>query len=97
MKRLTTAALAVLTVVAFIIPLRPTQSYSEKRSLAQFPEFSTEALLSGDYFDDITLWFSDTFPGRESWLQLSWMLPIPNRCRRITVCGRSKTRTSLPT
>lgn len=63
--------LAVLTVVSFVIPLRPTQSYSEKRSLAQFPEFSVDALVSGSYFDDINLWFSDTFPGRESWISLS--------------------------
>lgn len=63
--------LLVLTVVSFIIPLRPTQSYSEKRALAEFPEFSPEALVSGSYFDDITLWFSDTFPGRESWITLS--------------------------
>ncbi len=64
-------ALAILTVVAFIIPLRPTQSQAEKRALAEFPEFSVEALVSGSYFDDITTWFSDTFPGRESWLSLS--------------------------
>ena len=54
--------LAVLTVVSFIIPLRPTQSQMEKRNLAQFPEFSWEALAEGSYFDDITTWFSDTFP-----------------------------------
>ena len=64
-------ALAVLTVVAFCIPLRPEVSYSEKRELTKFPEFSLSALVSGDYFDDITLWFSDTFPGRESWIRLS--------------------------
>ena len=63
--------LAVLTVVSFIIPLRPTQSQSEKRNLAEFPAFSWDSLVSGDYFDDITLWFSDTFPGRESWLEVS--------------------------
>ena len=63
--------LAALTVVSFLIPLRPTQSQMEKRNLASFPDFSWEALVSGEYFDDITLWFSDTFPGRESWLQLS--------------------------
>ena len=63
--------LALLTVVSFIIPLRPTQSQSEKRNLAQFPVFSVEALLSGSYFDDITTWFSDTFPGREGWISLS--------------------------
>ena len=40
-------ALAILTVVSFIVPLRPTQSYTEKRNLAEFPEFSWEALYSG--------------------------------------------------
>ena len=40
------AVLAVLTVVSFIIPLRPTVSYIEKRTLAEFPEFSVEALAS---------------------------------------------------
>ncbi len=64
-------ALAALTVVSFIIPLRPTQSQMEKRNLAPFPEFTLEALASGSYFDDITTWFSDTFPGRESWIELS--------------------------
>ena len=63
--------LAVLTVLSFIIPLRPTQSYIEKRNLAEFPTFSVDALLSGDYFDDISTWFSDTFPGRESWIMVA--------------------------
>ena len=61
--------LAILTVVAFILPLRPTRSYSEKRALTPFPEFSAAALFSGDYFDGISAWFSDTFPGREAWLR----------------------------
>lgn len=65
------AVLAVLSVVSFIIPLRPTVSNSEKRELAKFPEFSVEALVSGSYFDDITTWYSDTFPGREQWLNVS--------------------------
>lgn len=63
--------LAVLTVVSFLIPLRPTQSQMEKRNLAQFPELTREAVVSGSYFDDISTWFSDTFPGRERWLTLS--------------------------
>ena len=63
--------LAVLTVVSFIIPLRPTISHIEKRNLAEFPEFSMEDFVSGDYFDDITTWFSDTFPGRETWIELA--------------------------
>ncbi len=51
--------------IAFAIPMRPTYSPSEKRNLAKFPEFSAEALLSGDYFNDVSTWFSDTFPFRD--------------------------------
>ncbi len=56
-------------VIAFAIPLRPTFSPSEKRNLAEFPEFSKDALLSGDYFNDINTWFSDTFPFRDFFTQ----------------------------
>ena len=63
--------LGILTVSSFIIPLRPERSYSEKRELARFPEFSLASLLNGDYFDGISLWFSDTFPGREQWITLA--------------------------
>ena len=63
--------LALLTMVSVVIPLRPTVSESEKRELTKFPAFSVETLLSGEYFDEITLWFSDTFPGREGWLDVA--------------------------
>ena len=79
--------LAVLTVVSFMIPLRPTQSQSEKRNLAEFPEFTLEALVSGDYFDDITLWFSDTFPGRETWLEVATMTSSFHGYSEITIQG----------
>lgn len=61
--------LVILTVVSFCIPLRPDRSMTERRLLKEFPEFTMEALLSGDYFSQIDLWFSDTFPGREGWLE----------------------------
>ena len=57
--------LYVGATVSFIIPLRPDYSESEKRELKEFPEFSIKAVLSGSYFDDISTWFSDTFPFRE--------------------------------
>ena len=63
--------LGLIAIISFLIPIRPTVSYLEKRELAKFPEFSVKALLSGDYFDDITLWYSDTFPGREEWIQVA--------------------------
>ena len=61
--------LAVLAVVAFILPLRPRQSVAEKRNLAEFPAFSAESFWNGTYFDAINLWFSDTFPGRELYIR----------------------------
>ncbi len=59
------AALFAGAVFAFLVFLRPTYSEGEKRELAAFPAFSVKALLDGSYFDDIDLWFSDTFPMRE--------------------------------
>lgn len=88
--------LAILTVCAFIIPLRPTRSQSEKRNLAQFPEFTVEALLSGSYFDDITLWFSDTFPGRESWIQLSGSVSELHGYSEITIQGNLPISDQIP-
>lgn len=62
------------TLLAFIIPLRPTYSETEKRSLQEFPQFTFDALYSGDYFDNITLWFSDTFPLREGMTKVNTAL-----------------------
>lgn len=61
----------VLAAVGLILPLRPQVSYSEKRELAKFPAFTVGSFLSGDYFERISLWYSDTFPGREQWVSLS--------------------------
>ena len=79
--------LAVLTVIAFVIPLRPTRSYTEKRELTAFPDFSAAALRSGDYFDGITAWFADTFPGRETWLSANAKLEQLHGLSDVTIYG----------
>lgn len=89
-------ALFALTVVAFIIPLRPTRSMNEKRDLAKFPDFTWETFLSGEYFDDITLWFSDTFPGRESWIQLSTSMKEMHGVQDIRIYGDLSTQDTIP-
>lgn len=63
--------LFVLAVISWIIPLHPTESEAEKRELAKFPAFSVRALATGDYFDDINTWFSDTFPFRDVYVSLN--------------------------
>lgn len=65
------AALAVMTVVAWLVPLRPEVSEDEKRRLEQFPQFSFEALADGSYFKGVDAWFSDTFTFRDDWIMLA--------------------------
>ncbi len=55
-------------ILGMILPARPTISEREKRRLAEFPEFSVEGMLNGDYFQDISSWYADTYPLRETWL-----------------------------
>ena len=88
--------LGILTVISFIIPLRPTQSYIEKRNLAEFPEFSFSALVDGSYFDDITLWFSDTFPGREDWISLSSSISSLHGHSEIAIQGELSVVDEIP-
>ena len=79
--------LGLMTALSFCIPLRPRRSMLEKRDLAAFPEFTWEALASGSYFDDITTWFSDTFPGREGWIDLSTRISALHGFSDITIQG----------
>ncbi len=59
-------ALIVGTVLGAMIFLRPTVSENEKRKLTEFPEFTMESFLDGTYFSNISLWYSDTYPMRDS-------------------------------
>ncbi|MBQ8740667.1 MAG: hypothetical protein IJY79_03855 [Clostridia bacterium] len=59
------------SILALLPVFRPDYSEVEKRELTKFPKFSFSALVSGDYFDDISLWFSDTFPLRDGFVSLN--------------------------
>lgn len=64
-------SLSLLVIIAFSIMgllffARPTVSESEKRRLTEFPSFTLESFMSGDYFSQISLWYSDTYPTREA-------------------------------
>ncbi|MGN1136642.1 MAG: DHHW family protein [Oscillospiraceae bacterium] len=58
------AVVAVTAVLLAVLP-RPKTSELEKRELAPMPEFSAEALFSGEFFSGIADHFSDTVPYRE--------------------------------
>ena len=90
------AALAVITVLAWIIPLRPTVAEGEKRELARFPEFTMEALLEGDYFAGIDTWFSDTFTGRETWMQVNQTLSSMHGVNDVVMQGTVGQQDAIP-
>ncbi len=59
----------LLLCVGFVVGLcwfaRPTVSESEKRELTKFPAFTMDDFLSGRFTDGVSVWYADTFPGRE--------------------------------
>lgn len=59
------ALLIVVGASFYLIPNKPAVSDKENRNLAPRPEFSEEALLSGQYASDYETYFSDNFPFRE--------------------------------
>ncbi len=62
------AAVAVFLVMAvwgLCFFLRPTVSESEKRELTPFPAFTWDSFISGAWSEQVSLWYSDTFPGRD--------------------------------
>lgn len=64
-----------IVILNFIQPDRPTISENEKRELTKMPAFSYSTLCDGSYFDQLTLFFSDTFIFREKLVLLSRKIP----------------------
>lgn len=62
-----------LTVIFVFLP-RPTFSELEKRELAKFPDISEYSDNIGQYPADISTWFSDSEPFRDTFLGLSMTL-----------------------
>lgn len=66
---LSLAVILVFSVVGLLFFLRPSVSESEKRKLTEFPKFTLESFWSGDYFSQLSLWYSDTYPTREGMIE----------------------------
>ena len=90
------AVFLAVTVVAWLIPLRPTMSENENRNLEKFPEFTVQALLSGSYFDEIGVWFSDTFTFRESWIDTAKGLETMYGNREVAIYGDIEVFDDIP-
>lgn len=59
------SAIVIFFMIAFIFLPKSDFSENENRSLADFPEFDIEEILSGEYMSDITEYLSDHFPFRD--------------------------------
>jgi len=66
--------LGVFSIIGLISSLRPTVSMTEKRELAKFPDFTIEGLWDGSYFKAVDVWYSDTYPLRETMILASQKL-----------------------
>ena len=55
-------------VIGMLLPLRPEASDIEKRKLAEFPSLSASAVWDGSWFNDVSTWYSDSYPFRENFL-----------------------------
>ena len=69
------ASFCGVMVLGFVLGLafflRPNYSESEKRELTKFPTFTVATFLSGEYTEQISTWFADTFPFREGLIALN--------------------------
>lgn len=52
--------------VGLLFFARPKTSEKEKRSLAKYPSFTMKTFLNGEYFSDVSTWYSDTYPFRDA-------------------------------
>lgn len=62
------AAMVFFFLMGLLLPLRPAESETEKRKLKEFPEVSVQTVLDGTYFSELSEWYSDSFPYRDTWM-----------------------------
>lgn len=58
--------LSLGTFLGFLFFLRPSTSTVEKRTLTPFPSITLASFLDGSFFSDVSLWYSDTYPMRDT-------------------------------
>lgn len=58
------AFLAVMTLLLFLLPHKA-YSENEKRNLADFPEVSAQAIMEGEFQEDLETFTADQVPGRD--------------------------------
>ena len=70
------ASLVVLFFFAGIFRIGVSSAEEENRTLAELPRFSVKELISGEFFEDISLFVGDNFPLRKNLVGLNAKLRI---------------------
>ena len=89
--------LGLVTILAWCLPLRQSVSQKEKRELEAFPTFSLRSIGDGSYFEQIGLWFSDTFTGRDSWIEVDQAIKRLHGTSDIVIYGETEIADAVPT
>ncbi|MBR4588341.1 MAG: hypothetical protein IKO30_08520 [Lachnospiraceae bacterium] len=84
-------------LLGIMMPLRPEESDSEKRTLTAFPELTAQSLLSGDFFSQVSLWYSDTYPFREELMDVQSSVKSLYGLKSETIIGPVEKADEIPT
>lgn len=76
-----------LCVIGFIIPLRPKESQLEKRKLAEFPKLTVSGLWDGSWFQEFSIWYTDSYPLREMLIALQTKVEAGYGIRETAIYG----------
>lgn len=63
--------LVLCFLLGAFLPLRQTFSEEEKRELTKFPTPTFETLMDGSFFSQLELWYADTYPFRQTWINVN--------------------------
>jgi hypothetical protein len=87
---------ALFFILGLLLPLRPKISDLEKRELASFPAISLKSLWDGSYFTDISTWYADSYPFRETFLSLGSLMESGYGIHTQEIHGNVKTADEIP-
>lgn len=85
-------------IIGAVFFVRPSTSVLEKRKLTEFPKFTMTTFLNGQYFSEISTWYSDTYPMRDSLMSVSQNMKNVYGIHQDTmVVGTKKEADAIPT
>lgn len=91
------AVLITFGVIGLLIFLRPKTSAIEKRELAKFPKMTAASLWDGSFFDDLSTWYTDTYPLHDRMVSAEASLEDKYGIRTAAIYGSRSTATEQVT